>query len=207
MSGMNLTASDRKALIRLASSLPKGSEERRAILAGLGSKRSSKDPARRAKDALDTLDELESDRLEVTGDVLDVLNEIKRGGTPSENPADRADSYFRKDLEDWLEVLRDQGRETVFADWRQELEDVQDLLHTAARGRLASLKKASGSPDEIEGEWRKLKKLDREELEAEYQRHHRVSRPSELSKEELVTDVLRARHGQRRLDEWVAKYP
>ena len=31
----NLTASDRKSLIRLASSLPKGSEERRAILAGL----------------------------------------------------------------------------------------------------------------------------------------------------------------------------
>lgn len=30
-----LTASDRSALIRLASSLPKGSEERRAILAGL----------------------------------------------------------------------------------------------------------------------------------------------------------------------------
>lgn len=32
-----LTASDRKALIRLASGLPKGSEERRAILAGLKS--------------------------------------------------------------------------------------------------------------------------------------------------------------------------
>ena len=31
----NLTASDRKALIRLASSLEKGSSERRAILAGL----------------------------------------------------------------------------------------------------------------------------------------------------------------------------
>ena len=31
----NLTASDRKALIRLASSLPAGSPERRAILAGL----------------------------------------------------------------------------------------------------------------------------------------------------------------------------
>ena len=31
----NLTASDRSALIRLAASLPKGSEERRAILAGL----------------------------------------------------------------------------------------------------------------------------------------------------------------------------
>ena len=32
---MNLTASDRKALIRLASSLPQGSDERKAILAGL----------------------------------------------------------------------------------------------------------------------------------------------------------------------------
>lgn len=32
---MNITASDRKALIRLASSLPKGSEERKTILAGL----------------------------------------------------------------------------------------------------------------------------------------------------------------------------
>ena len=32
---MNLTATDRKALIRLASSLPKGSEERQVILAGL----------------------------------------------------------------------------------------------------------------------------------------------------------------------------
>jgi len=32
---MNLTASDRSSLIRLASSLPKGSDERRAILAGL----------------------------------------------------------------------------------------------------------------------------------------------------------------------------
>ena len=31
-----LTASDRSALIRLASTLPKGSEERRVILAGLG---------------------------------------------------------------------------------------------------------------------------------------------------------------------------
>ena len=31
----NLTASDRKSLIRLASTLPKGSKERRAILAGL----------------------------------------------------------------------------------------------------------------------------------------------------------------------------
>jgi hypothetical protein len=32
---MKLTASDRKALVRLAGTLPKGSEERRAILAGL----------------------------------------------------------------------------------------------------------------------------------------------------------------------------
>ena len=32
---MNLTATDRSALIRLASSLPKGSEERKTILAGL----------------------------------------------------------------------------------------------------------------------------------------------------------------------------
>ena len=32
----NLTASDRKSLIRLASTMPKGSPERRAILAGLG---------------------------------------------------------------------------------------------------------------------------------------------------------------------------
>lgn len=32
---MNLTASDRSALVRLASSLPKGSEERKAILVGL----------------------------------------------------------------------------------------------------------------------------------------------------------------------------
>jgi hypothetical protein len=32
---MKLTASDRSAMIRLASSLPKGSDERRAILAGL----------------------------------------------------------------------------------------------------------------------------------------------------------------------------
>ena len=32
---MNLTASDRKALIRLASTLPKGSQERRVILSGL----------------------------------------------------------------------------------------------------------------------------------------------------------------------------
>ena len=37
-----LTASDRSALIRLASSLPKGSEERRAILAGL--KQAADDP-------------------------------------------------------------------------------------------------------------------------------------------------------------------
>lgn len=32
---MNITATDRKALIRLASSLPKGSEERKTVLAGL----------------------------------------------------------------------------------------------------------------------------------------------------------------------------
>lgn len=32
---MNITASDRRRLIRLASTLPKGSEERRTILAGL----------------------------------------------------------------------------------------------------------------------------------------------------------------------------
>ncbi len=37
-----LTASDRKTLIRLASTLPKGSEERRAILAGLSRKASRK---------------------------------------------------------------------------------------------------------------------------------------------------------------------
>ena len=35
----SLTASDRSSLIRLASSLPKGSPERKAILAGLKSKR------------------------------------------------------------------------------------------------------------------------------------------------------------------------
>jgi len=33
---MNLTATDRKTLIRLASSMEKGSDERKAILAGLG---------------------------------------------------------------------------------------------------------------------------------------------------------------------------
>jgi hypothetical protein len=32
---LDLTASDRKAMIRLASALPKGSDERRAVLAGL----------------------------------------------------------------------------------------------------------------------------------------------------------------------------
>jgi len=37
----NLTASDRKSLIRLASSLPKGSPERKAILAGLEKKAAS----------------------------------------------------------------------------------------------------------------------------------------------------------------------
>jgi hypothetical protein len=41
-----LTASDRSALIRLASTLPKGSDERKAILAGL---------RKRAEDYLDTL--------------------------------------------------------------------------------------------------------------------------------------------------------
>lgn len=35
----SLTASDRKSLIRLAASLPKGSEDRRAILAGLKTSR------------------------------------------------------------------------------------------------------------------------------------------------------------------------
>ncbi len=34
-----ITASDRKSLIRLAASLPKGSEERRAVLAGLKTSR------------------------------------------------------------------------------------------------------------------------------------------------------------------------
>ena len=42
----SLTASDRKSLIRLASSLPAGSPERRAILAGLGQgSRASRRPA------------------------------------------------------------------------------------------------------------------------------------------------------------------
>jgi len=43
---MNLTASDRKALIRLASTLPVGSDERKVILAGLKkSKQAAPTPA------------------------------------------------------------------------------------------------------------------------------------------------------------------
>jgi len=73
----------------------------------------------------------------------------------------------------------------------------------ADAARLAS----SGSPEEIEKEWQSLRKQDRSSLEREYKRHHRVSDTRELSKNDLVTDILRARHGQRRLDAWSDTYP
>ena len=58
----NLTASDRSALIRLAASLPKGSEERRAILAGL------------SKSAAPTADDWELYAKPGVGDAVRILN-------------------------------------------------------------------------------------------------------------------------------------
>lgn len=49
----NLTAADRSALIRLASTLPKGSEERRVILAGLMEANATKDILTNVVDCLD----------------------------------------------------------------------------------------------------------------------------------------------------------
>jgi len=49
----DLTATDRKALIRLASSLPKGSEERKAILAGL--EKTAASDVNLSKSQMDTL--------------------------------------------------------------------------------------------------------------------------------------------------------
>ena len=88
-----LTASDRSALIKLASTLPKGSPERKAILAGLGKK----------ADSLDSLEEyLEKDIEKCVYGIMPYMGMLR------EDPAIRGnDPIFRvvsEDLEDFIKA-------------------------------------------------------------------------------------------------------
>ena len=85
-----LTASDRTALIRLASSLPAGSHERRAILAGLsksafgGTKMAGRDPHEEARAMIDDWKKglrplFSSKNFEWTDKYLEELQQFPRG--------------------------------------------------------------------------------------------------------------------------------
>ena len=92
------------------------------------------------------------------------------------------------------------GQEADKLDAKAEAEEDQAEADRAKADadRMAAL----GSPEEIEKQRKSLKRLDRKALEREYKRHHRVSDTRELSKGDLVFGILRARHGQKRLDAW-----
>lgn len=81
----SLTAADRSALIRLASTLPAGSEERRAILAGLRSRREDPNRAKVYKEIEDMANAL----IKRDGPLLNLLNAIATEGSYAEEYADR----------------------------------------------------------------------------------------------------------------------
>ena len=76
---MNITASDREALIKLASSLPQGDETRKAILASLQSKTAGllSTKARAVRDALEALvDNLEGEGIVEPGDYYTMIRQM-----------------------------------------------------------------------------------------------------------------------------------
>lgn len=102
----SLTASDRSALIRLASTLPKGSPERRAILAGLKTAGPRRDIAKAATEMRHAVEDLKEsaeklDRLFKKYPVLDEHKERDRGtGADFERMAKDILKAAKKTLDD-----------------------------------------------------------------------------------------------------------
>ena len=86
----SLTASDRKALIRLASTLPKGSDERRAVLAGLMDLGGTGTTAQVREDIEEFLSSIFGHQIKVMkrGDVMGVREEGNDHGTSIEMAMD-----------------------------------------------------------------------------------------------------------------------
>ena len=107
-----LTASDRKSLIKLASTLPKGSPERKAILAGLA------DSASRGTFKKDVLAALPS----LKGEVEDAVKAFAKAQVESwDSSSDATDEETRaEDLEAWFDEL-DMAVDAIKA-WKRNLQ-------------------------------------------------------------------------------------
>lgn len=92
----NLTASNRKSLIRLASTLPAGSEERRAILAGLSKSAADVDPKAELRRLKRVVDDLDRGILE--------LNHIYVGGVKGRDGSGWMDSRLEKALDSFFDA-------------------------------------------------------------------------------------------------------
>lgn len=112
----NLTASDRSALIKLASTMPKGSDDRKVILAGL---KEAKSPVS-AKEHLEALDNAEAD----------LKKQIKKVESKIKALSDIAESIGPKAIDIWL-----RSDKTYLADRKAILREIQQERKDAENGK------------------------------------------------------------------------
>jgi len=96
MSRSLTAAADRSRLIRLASTLPAGSEERRAILAGLSKSAADVDPKAELRRLKQVVDGFERGVLE--------LNHIYAGGVKGRDGSGWMDSRLEKALDSFFDA-------------------------------------------------------------------------------------------------------
>jgi hypothetical protein len=137
-----LTASDRSALIRLASTLPKGSEERKAILSGLLKESKVRQP---------TLRSLEDELDAILDDIADLDSEAKRvfrvaSAGYLNRSFDILESYEAKEAEllEFQKVLERMFRLTAPED-RAPLEEMRKKSKKALRGLKSKVTRAKNT--------------------------------------------------------------
>jgi len=96
------------------------------------------------------------------------------------------------------------GNEGLLSSDAKEWFEGAGLNESQVKQALSSLKKESPVKKEdnpIKKEYSELSKLSRTALESEYQRFHQVSSVEGESKGSLIAGILRAKHGDKRVDE------
>ena len=145
-----LTAADRSALIRLASTMPKGSPERKAILAGLGVG-DSREVEQLAKKLLDAVDRTPESSKRLMGGLHNRFFAIIENGAADLSSYAEWSDPSAPVHPSWKARSVDEDR--LRASIREDIEDRLDLLTKAvadARVAYEGLKEVFDAVDEVD---------------------------------------------------------
>ena len=103
---------------------------------------------------------------------------------------------FDLNLDEWqADILVDDLNATTY-EWTLKDNETGQLTHSEQQQRVILRKNT-----EIINEYRQLRKSQIRHLRQEWMRINRIGTPQELCKEALISDLLRAEYGNRRVDQ------